>query len=139
LGRDHVLVSRLMHDLATIHDSFGEHEQAVQLHQEAISIREKSLGPNHPQLSTSYEVLGITFKLMKQPKRAELSFRKSIQINELVHGEFYTGIASSLEWLVLVYNELNMPFEADKVEERRRKVQLELDKMGVTVGERIVD
>jgi len=139
LGRDHQLVSRLMHDLATIYDSFGQHQEAVSLHMEAITIREKSLGQNHPQLSTSYEVLGITYKLMREFRKAELAFRKALQINEIVHGEIYTGVASNLEWLVLIYNDLNLPFEADKCEERRRKVQGELTKLGITVGERIVD
>jgi len=139
LGRDHQLVSRLLHDLATVHDSFGEHDQAVQLHLEAIAIREKSLGQNHPQLATSYEILGITYKLQDEYHKAELAFLKALHINELVHGEMYTGVASSLQWLVMVYTDLGRPFEADKYEQRRIKVQTELDKLGIKVGERIVD
>jgi tetratricopeptide (TPR) repeat protein len=41
VGKEHHLVSRLLHDLATIHDSFGEHDEAVKLHLQAIAIREK--------------------------------------------------------------------------------------------------
>ncbi len=40
-GKEHHLVSRVMHDLATIHDSCGQHDQAVVLHTGAIAIREK--------------------------------------------------------------------------------------------------
>jgi len=128
-----------MHDLATIHDSFGEHDQAIQLHLDAIAIREKTLGPNHPQLGTSYEILGITYKLKNEYKKSEQSFKRGLQIHELVHGELYTSVVSCLEWLVMIYNDMNLPFEADKCEQRRLKIQTELDKLGIVVGERIVD
>jgi len=138
-GKDHFLVSRVMHDLATIHDTFGEHDRAVQLHLEAITIREKTLGPMHPQLGTSYEILGITYKLQGELRKAEAAFKRGMLVHETVHGEIYTSVSSCLEWLVMVYNDLNLPFEADKCETRRLKIQFELDKLGIVVGERIVD
>lgn len=67
------------------------------------------------------------------------------------------AVVSCCEWLVMIYNDMKLPFEADMYEEKRRKVQsgiifgggsefllltilkLELDVLGITVSERIVD
>jgi hypothetical protein len=43
-GRLHHVISRLLHDLATVNDCYGRHEQAIQMHLEAIEIRRKTLG-----------------------------------------------------------------------------------------------
>jgi tetratricopeptide (TPR) repeat protein len=63
LGNDHALVSRILHDLALIHDQFGEHQHAVALHLEAIGIRKRVLGDRHPQLAVSWENLGSTYQV----------------------------------------------------------------------------
>jgi tetratricopeptide (TPR) repeat protein len=92
-------VSRLLHDLATISDCFGEHSDAVALHLEAIAIREKvkefaatlisqTLGEGHPQLAVSYEVLGITYKLMGEYRKAATAMQTALRINE---GTVQTG------------------------------------------------
>ena len=138
-GKEHHMVTRIMHDIATVRDTYGSHEEAVQLHLEAIKIREKILGNSHPFLGISHEILGITYKLMNEHHKALQSFLKALKIHENVHGEFYTGVATCCEWLVMVYNDIGKPFLADQYEEKRRKVMDELDKLGVTTGERIVD
>lgn len=41
LGTDHHLVSRVLHGLATICDSFGEFDESIKLHMRAIGITKK--------------------------------------------------------------------------------------------------
>lgn len=43
LGTDHHLVSRVLHGLATICDSFGEFDESIKLHMRAIGITKKVL------------------------------------------------------------------------------------------------
>ena len=70
LGNEHHLVSRILHGLATVQDSFGNHEAAVNYHLRAIAIREKTLGKDHIQLSTSYLNLGTSYSLMEKYDQA---------------------------------------------------------------------
>jgi len=138
-GKEHQLVSRILHDLATVCDSFGQHQQAVELHFEAIRIREKTLGSGHPQLGTSYEVLGITYKLQGENQKAVDAMLQALQIHINFHGEFHPSVAACYEWVVLIYNHMNKPFKADEYEQKRIVVQQYLDSIGIQVGERIVD
>jgi hypothetical protein len=58
LGRDHHFVARILHDLATVYDSYNDHQEAIKLHLEGIKITEKALGSGHVQLAVAvYKVI----------------------------------------------------------------------------------
>ena len=40
-GRNNLLVSRILHDLATVSDNFHEFEKSIGMHKEAVNIRIK--------------------------------------------------------------------------------------------------
>jgi len=63
LGREHHLSSRILHDLAAVENSKGQFDKSIALHQEAIRIREKTLGAEHPQLAVSYETYAAALKV----------------------------------------------------------------------------
>ena len=172
-GQDDSRVSRVLHDLATVYDSYGEHDKAVQLHKEAIRIREtvsqlqqilcfslsltnfpslsthfssfplllveKTLGERHPQLGTSWEILGITYKLMGRNEDAVNCMLKAVDIHRDFHGEFHPSVCACYEWIVLIYSAMNRPFKAEEFETKRIAVQQHLDTLGIKTGERIVD
>ncbi len=52
LGPDHPDTVQSLNNLAFLYDSQGKYEQAEPLYQRALAIREKRLGPEHPDTTT---------------------------------------------------------------------------------------
>eukprot|EP00005_Dracoamoeba_jomungandri_P005444 CAMPEP_0174258426 /NCGR_PEP_ID=MMETSP0439-20130205/7418_1 /TAXON_ID=0 /ORGANISM="Stereomyxa ramosa, Strain Chinc5" /LENGTH=1085 /DNA_ID=CAMNT_0015341927 /DNA_START=79 /DNA_END=3336 /DNA_ORIENTATION=- len=139
LGDFHHLVSRILHDLATVEDCYGRHEEAIALHKRAIHIRERTLGERDEQLAVSWENMGVTYKLMNRPQDALDCFLKSLSINEEIHGEVHTSTASNCQWIVLALKDLRRWEEAEQMDRRQKSISEELAKMGLSVEESIVD
>ena len=65
MGRDNVELGTTLSNLAELYRVQGRYAEAEPLQKRALSLREKSLGPNHPLVATSlgnlaslYEALG---------------------------------------------------------------------------------
>jgi len=123
-----------------VSDSFGDHETAAQYHLLAIAIREKTLGKDHIQLSTSYLNLGITYSLMSKHQDSINAIARGLTINLQVHGPNHPSVLQCYEWMVQVYRSWGKEYEAVQFGEKAKEVERELKKLGISdVGERIVD
>lgn len=51
LGPDHVDVAASLNNIAVLLKTSGQFEEAEEMYTRSIAIKEKALGPNHPQVS----------------------------------------------------------------------------------------
>jgi tetratricopeptide (TPR) repeat protein len=74
----------------------GRYTDAKPLYERALAIREKALGPEHPDVATSLDKLAVLYHVQGQSKKAEPSFERALAIREKALGPDHTAVASSL-------------------------------------------
>jgi len=69
-------VARSLNNLALLYDIQGKYAEAAPLYQRALAIREKALGPDHPDVATALEnYAGLLRKTRRESQAAELEAR----------------------------------------------------------------
>ena len=57
LGPDHVDVAKTYHNMGILHYDLGEHQQAKEYYERALSIQLNKLGPDHVDVARTYRSL----------------------------------------------------------------------------------
>jgi Tfp pilus assembly protein PilF len=60
-----------LNNLANLYCNQGQYAQAEPLHKRALAIREKALGPDHPDVAQSLENMAQLYRKTDQEKAAE--------------------------------------------------------------------
>lgn len=89
----------------------------------------------HPHVATTLECLGSIYKMRREPAKAERVLQRALDINLRIHGEYHPSTLTCLEWLALVWKDMNRLDEAAKCTQRAKAIS---DVIG-QVGERIAD
>jgi tetratricopeptide (TPR) repeat protein len=84
----------------------GRYAEARGLFQEVLSIREKALGPDHPDVTNSLINLAVTHEALGEYSQAEPLYLRSLAAREKALGPDHPNVASSLNSLALVYEAL---------------------------------
>ena len=58
LGPDHVDVAKTYHNMGILHYDLGEHQQAKEYYERALSIKLNKLGPDHVNVARMYHNMG---------------------------------------------------------------------------------
>jgi len=95
LGNPPELDSGLQHVLGTILLRQGEHGEALQRLKQALDIRQKTLGPEHPEVASTLNALGIVSKEAGQYEEALAYYQKAIQISEITLGSEHPLVADA--------------------------------------------
>jgi CHAT domain-containing protein/Tfp pilus assembly protein PilF len=69
---------------------------ALKLAQETLAIRQKALGPEHPEVATNFDTVGLMLNGLGRAAEAEPLFRQSLAIREKALGSEDATIALSL-------------------------------------------
>ena len=64
----------------------GEYEKALPLYQRALDIREKVLGPQHPDVATTLNNLAVLYDSMGDYEKALPLYQRALEICEKVLG-----------------------------------------------------
>jgi tetratricopeptide (TPR) repeat protein len=64
-------VAESLNNLALLYDTQGQYAQAEPLYKRSLAIREKALGPDHPDVAVSLENLAALYRATKREKEAE--------------------------------------------------------------------
>ena len=67
----------LLNNLAAVHQSLGEYAEALPLYQRALEIREKALGPDHPDVRDVLGNMGSLYLLKRDYAQAEKYLSRS--------------------------------------------------------------
>ena len=81
----------------------GDYARAEPLYRQALEIRKKALGENHPDYATSLNNLAALYQAQGDYARAEPLFRQALEIRKKALGENHPDYATSLNNLAVLY------------------------------------
>jgi tetratricopeptide (TPR) repeat protein/predicted Ser/Thr protein kinase len=85
-----------LNNLANVHYSKGEYEDAVSRHQRALSLREATLGENHPDVATSLNNMANAFHSQGNFDDAAAMHQRALRIREATLGPEHPDVGTSL-------------------------------------------
>jgi CHAT domain-containing protein/Tfp pilus assembly protein PilF len=91
----------------------GKYDEARTFGERALQIREKTLGPDHPDVARSANNLGQLYYLKAEYARSEDYYQQALTIREKVLGREHLDVAVSLDNMALLYSDKG---EYDKAE-----------------------
>jgi tetratricopeptide (TPR) repeat protein len=65
-----------------VYSEKGDYSKALSSHEKALEIEQKSLPPNHPDLATSYDSIGLVYYTMGDYSKAILFFERAVDIGQ---------------------------------------------------------
>ena len=98
--------------------SAGQYADAIPLAQRALSIREKALSPDHPDLASSLENLAALYSTQERYADAEGLYKRALAIRERIAGPENPSLTPSLNDLALIYYNQNRYSEAEVLHKR---------------------
>ena len=116
LGPDHVDVAASLNNIAVLLKTSGQFEEAEEMYTRSIAIKEKALGPNHPQVSDPATVMlyprvpicALCTCLLLLAKGATMSGCGSFMCNGLGNGQFVCayGLQDYKNWVYCISRSL---------------------------------
>ena len=77
---DEASIAFLNHQLAWVKQNKGEYQKALDLYQTSLTIKLKSLSPNHPDLAATYRNIGSVHNKMGEYSKALEFHQKDLDI-----------------------------------------------------------
>jgi len=114
--------------------SQGRHSEAVQVTEEALTVAEKTFGPDHPAVAQSLNNLGLLYKDQGKYAEAEPLFKRSLEIYEKALGPDHPWMATVCENMAELYKKIGKEDEAERLEARARKIRKGENKTDITSG-----
>ncbi|MDZ4832760.1 MAG: tetratricopeptide repeat protein [Candidatus Melainabacteria bacterium] len=108
----------LLVDLAALHSKKNEPELMEAALVEALSIREVVYGKNHLSVSTDLKNLGRVYFATDDFAKAEVSWKRALQIREAQLGPFHPQVADVADLYAKLLRKLQRDSEADELETR---------------------
>ena len=103
LGVGLVVAGRILSDLGAYLMAGAARFEAEPLLRRAIAVRERALGPEHPDLAIPIDNLARLYADTGRPAEAELLFQRTLAIREQALGPEHPAVAESLGCLGLFY------------------------------------
>src|SRR5882672_4833709 len=95
LSQDVQQVGKLSEQIQTLYKE-GKYDEAIPIAKQALEIREKALGPEHPSTATSLNSLAVLYVSMGAYAKAEPLYQRALKIKEKALGPEHPGTALSL-------------------------------------------
>jgi CHAT domain-containing protein/lipopolysaccharide biosynthesis regulator YciM len=102
--------------------SQNKFKEAIATLEEAIALREKISGPDHPDVATSLSNLTSFYRIQGDYIKAEEVGRRALAIQEKVFGHEHLGVATTLNNLAFCYQDCGNYQEAAKLFEDALKI-----------------
>ncbi len=119
---DQLFEADILDDLGTCHGALGEHKKALEYKIRALEIREKALGPDHPDTAISLNNVGITYGALGDHEKALEYNSRALEIREKVLGPNQPETAISLNNVGVAYGELGKHKKALEYKARALKI-----------------
>jgi tetratricopeptide (TPR) repeat protein len=100
---DDLAVAASLSNLAVVRRARGDLAGAIEAQQEALAIRERVLGPDHPEVATTLNTLAGLYAARDDYAAAEPLLTRALSIRERVLGPEDRYTAQSLNNLALLY------------------------------------
>jgi tetratricopeptide (TPR) repeat protein len=102
-----------LNNLAFLYQSQGRYTEAEPFFLRSLSIREKHLGADHPDIARSLNNLAVLYKLQGRCAEAETLYLRSLAIDEKQLGADHPNVAISLNNLANLYESQGKYSEAE--------------------------
>lgn len=96
----------------------GQYDGAIVVAGNALEVAMGNVGPDHPEVATSLNILGLLYKLKGQYAEAEPFFKRALAMKEKVFGPNHPALGTSLENLAELYEATGRQVEAEIIAER---------------------
>ena len=83
----------------------GKFERAVVLAQKSLQVAEQNVGPDHPSVATSLNILALLYQAQGNYAPAEPLYKRALAIVEKALGPDHPDVAASLNNLALLYQD----------------------------------
>ena len=93
-------------NIGNLYSNMGDYKKAEPYYLQALAIRKKVLGEEHPDYASSLSNLGDLYFKMRDYKKAETYCLQALAIQKKVLGEEHPDYASCLNILGLLYSEI---------------------------------
>jgi tetratricopeptide (TPR) repeat protein len=110
-------------NLGYIKDHQGDYEKAIEYHEKALEIYQKTLPPNHPLLATSYGNIGTVYRNMGDYTKAVSFLQKDIGIREKTLPPDDPSLATSYNNIGGVYDNMGEYSKALSFYEKALKIR----------------
>ena len=111
-----------------LHDR-AQYEQAEPLHQRALDIREKALGPDHPNTATSLNNLAALYDNQGRYEQAEPLYQRALAILEKAR-PCHPNLASCLDNYAALLQQMGRETEAAEMKERAKAIRVQRQAVG---------
>jgi tetratricopeptide (TPR) repeat protein len=112
-----------LNELGYIHKFLGHYAEAEPLYQRSLSIREKVLGSDHPDVANSLNNLAELYRVQGKYAEAEPLYRRSLSIREKQLGSDHPSVANSLNNLAVLYDAQGKYAEAEPLYRRSLSIR----------------
>jgi len=106
----------------------GRYAEAIPRARETLAIREKALGPEHPDVATSLNHLAGLYEHQGQYAQAEPLSRRALAIREKALGPEHPDVAQSLQSYAALLRKTNRATEASGMEARAQAIRAKQSK-----------
>ena len=96
----------------------GKYAEAIPLALRAVTITEKKLGANHPDVAIGLNNLAELYRTQGHTGEAEVLYKRALSISEKALGPNHLNVASSLSNLALLYDAQGRYAEAEPLAKR---------------------
>lgn len=114
----HEQAGRLLHETATYLYEHARYSEAEPLYQQALHVREQSLGPTHPHVATTLDGLATLYQTRGRYPEAESLFLRALTINEQQSGAEHPDTAQSINKLAILYYDQGKDEQAESFYQR---------------------
>ena len=119
-------LAHVLCEFGQTHYLSGEYNESKDYHQRAIEIRMNVLGPNHINVATSYNNLGLVYKAMGKLEQAKDYHQRAIEIRMNVLGPNHIEVAKSYNDLGLVYETMGELEQAKDYHQRALEIKIKV-------------
>ena len=101
----------------------GQYSKAIPIAKEVLAIREKALGPEHPDVAESLNNLALLYDSFNDYARAEPLYQRALAIYEKALGPEHPSVATSLNNMAELYRNTGRDKEAQTLERRAARIR----------------
>jgi eukaryotic-like serine/threonine-protein kinase len=127
-----LLRGRILQTMGTVHQALGLYDPANRLLEDALTVRERELGPNHPSVAETLNALGDVAVDKGEFNAAERYYRRALTIREGALGREHIDVGGTLSGLAALRFRQGRNTEAESLYTR----VLDIDKHSSKPNER---
>jgi tetratricopeptide (TPR) repeat protein/class 3 adenylate cyclase len=110
-------------NMASLYYDSGRDAEAIPLYRQVLEIRERTLGPEHPEISVSLNNLASVYATMGEYEEAESLYLRSLAIREQALGPDHPRVGNALHNLASLYHRQGRLREAEHLYDRALKIR----------------